>query len=187
MNWRISLFLLLLAALGAGYWWLDGVMATQAWAVATDEKWRIAGTGWETLKHAWPVAVAGLLIGGVLVLFTFGYLYFSATEADHENELNRMKAELEREQKRVSSAESRAKALYQEKMSAAEQIKSSALKTQADAEELKAKAIEAVKQAQKQVEQANLTANDAEKRRQNATAAAARRKRQAERLKSKGS
>lgn len=113
MNWRISLFLLLLAAVGAGYLWLDGVMATQAWAVATDEKWRIAGTGWETLKHAWPVAVAGLLFGGVLVLFTFGYLYLSATDADHENELNRMKAKLEREQKRASSAESRAKAQYQ--------------------------------------------------------------------------
>ena len=93
MNWRISLFLLILAALGLGYWWLDGFMTTQAWAVVIDGQWRIAGTGWATLKHAWPVAVAGLLIGGGIIFLFLFYLYMTAIDADHKNEIANINAQ----------------------------------------------------------------------------------------------
>jgi hypothetical protein len=190
MNWRISLFLLLLAALGTGYWWLDGVMATQAWAVATDEKWRIAGTGWETLKHAWPVAVAGTLIGGGIVFVFMGYLYMTATDADHENEIARINTHKALSDENAAQAQIRAdKSIKADR----EALRAQERQLEEREERLKRLETEAVKrvqlaeeranEAQKQVEQANLTANDAERRRQNATAAAARRKRQAERLK----
>ena len=93
MNWRTILMLALLAALGAGAWWLNGFMETQGWVVVENQKWVIAGTGWETLKHAWPIAIIGVLIGGGMLYALLGYLYLTATEADHENEIARINAQ----------------------------------------------------------------------------------------------
>ena len=93
MNWRTILMLILLATLGAGAWWLNGFMENQGWVVVENQKWVIAGTGWETLKYAWPVAVIGVLIGGGILYVILGYLYLTATEADHENEIARIKAQ----------------------------------------------------------------------------------------------
>lgn len=108
MNWRTILMLSLLAALGSGAWWLNGFMETQGWVVVENQKWVIAGTGWETLKHAWPIAVFGMLIGGGVLYALLGYLYLTATEADHKNEIASISAQKALSDENAAQAQIRA-------------------------------------------------------------------------------
>jgi hypothetical protein len=95
MSWRLLVIFLLLAGIGLGYWWLDNFLLTQAWASHDGKAWQLAAQGWETVLHAWPVALAGLLLGGGLTLVLAVYSYTLAEEADHRQQLHRLQASVE--------------------------------------------------------------------------------------------
>lgn len=109
MSWRLIFILGLLAALVTGAWWLDGYMETQAWAIAENGQWKLAGTGWETLKHGWPLAVFGCIFGGGIVLLMTVYSYALVESEDHQNEINRLSTQVGEAKQHAAEAEQRAK------------------------------------------------------------------------------
>ena len=107
MNWRSVLIILLMLGLVLGYFWLDSYMQTQAWASASNAKWEIKSTGWSLILHAWPVAFAGLLLGGGATLIFLVRLYSSLESVDHSNEIQTLKTDLQAAKNDAETAEQR--------------------------------------------------------------------------------
>lgn len=184
MNFRIVLILISLTLLVTGGIILDEIMTTQAWASHNDngQQWHIDASGWEMLLYAWPVALGGALIGGVMILFVLGYLYTQAEDEDHQKEIERLSQDKERAQKRANNAEKQANAAFTQKYNEIE-ARETELNTRQN--QLKSFALE----CQDKVNLANANEKAAEEqvlhaemRRHNATAAGERRKRKLERL-----
>jgi hypothetical protein len=53
-------------ALAGGWWLMDDWIAIQGWTVWTGGKWGIPASGWRMLGQAWPVALAGAVLGATL-------------------------------------------------------------------------------------------------------------------------
>lgn len=109
MNWRNALITLLMVGLVLGYFWLDSYMPTQAWASVSvsNEKWEIKSTGWRLILHAWPVAFAGLLLGGGATLICLVVLYGRLEDIDHRNEIQTLKTHLKAAKHDAEAAETR--------------------------------------------------------------------------------
>ena len=184
MNWRTILMLALLAALGIGSWWLNGLMETQGWVVFKNQKWVIAGTGWETLKHAWPIAIAGMLIGGGILYALLGYLYLNATDADHKNEIDRITAQKALSDEKAKNAMNQANESLKADREALRSYERQLIDKERRLDQLQEEATERVATAESRANDAIQAANDAEKRRQNAAGAAERRRRKLEKVNS---
>jgi hypothetical protein len=90
-----------------GYFWLDSYMQTQAWASASNSKWEVKSTGWSLILHAWPVAFAGLLLGGGATLICLVRLYGRLENVDHRNEIQTLKTYLKAAKNDAETAELR--------------------------------------------------------------------------------
>jgi len=174
MNWRTILMLILLAALVAGAWWLNGFMENQGWVVVENQKWVIAGTGWETLKYAWPVAVIGVLIGGGILYVILGYLYLTATEADHENEIARIKAQKALSDDKAEKAQIRADNSIKSDREALRAQERQLMEREERFKRLEAEAVNRVQVAEERVKEAEKTAAKANTKKQRAEGAMAR-------------
>jgi Tfp pilus assembly protein PilV len=79
---RLIAFLLVVAIGTLGLVWLHTqVMPYQAWA-SYEERWRVIAIGWATLRYAWPVGLAGLIVGGWAGLLVGGWLGNRAAQLD---------------------------------------------------------------------------------------------------------
>ena len=61
---RLFLLAVSLAALGALWWFLDDLLAMRAWVVMHRGADPEITRGWPAVIAAWPVALAGVLLGG---------------------------------------------------------------------------------------------------------------------------
>lgn len=157
MKWRVSLLLVVFAGLGAGYWWINGVMATQGWAEIIDGKWRINASGWETLKYAWPVTIVGLLIGGAIAFLFIIYCLAEATDADHQDEIDIIKAHKAASDEDAAQAQNRADRFIKSEQ---EKLRIYEKKLKEKEERLKSHEAEVVRR----IQSAEKRANDAEKK-----------------------
>ena len=163
MKWRIVLIMSLIVGLVMGYSWLDSYLQTQAWASESNGRWEIKSMGWSLILHAWPVAFAGLLLGGGGTLTFLVFLYGLSESADHRNEIQTLETHLKtakndaetaerREREKLNgeryALENKEKSLYQtrEKIFADQE---SAQKMMQEAREIERMASERVKHAEK--------------------------------------
>jgi hypothetical protein len=182
MNFRIAAVLATLIGLAVGWYFLDDLMTTQAWASHNGKQWMMEAEGWRTLFHAWPVAVGGALFGGFISLVFLGAILSTAEDKDHEQTVNRLTQAKEQAESAAASAEERAQAQFKDKYTEIQnkQQKFEELGKRLDvfARNCQTK----VDQANERVEQAEKRASDAEQRKSNAAGAAERRKRKFQRL-----
>ncbi len=109
MNLRMALIAALMVAIGALWKYLDGVLAVSGWTVWNGAEWGQVTNGWRLLVVAWPVALAGLLVGGLVLLLLVGYAYRFAHDADTRAELERAAQAAKAAEKRAQTAEQRAR------------------------------------------------------------------------------
>jgi len=180
---RLFLILGLLASLiGLGFF-LHSTLSVSAWAVQNgDDNWRIVATGWGLLLHGWLIALAGLAVGGGLVLAIMGYLYGIAENTDHEQAINAQKHLVSEAEQRAEDAESRAETQYLKQLQSAENREKRAFEQHQEAEKMQEQAREMVRQANEQANSERENALQAKKHSQNAQAAFHRKKRKLERL-----
>lgn len=101
--------LVVLCVLG---WYLDGLLTTSAWVSgfdAVDNSGQIT-SGWGILRAAWPLALVGVLVGGTLALVGMLMVYSWADDADHANEIERLRHAAIEAEDRAEQADTRAKA-----------------------------------------------------------------------------
>ena len=174
MNWRTILMLTLLAAFVAGAWWLNGFMENQGWVVVENQKWVIAGTGWETLKYAWPVAVIGVLIGGGILYVILGYLYLTTIEADHENEIARINAQKSLSDDKAEKAKIHADKSIKSDREALRAKERQLMEREERFSRLEVEAVKRVQVAEERVKEAEKTAAKANTKKQRAEGAMTR-------------
>lgn len=169
MKWRLIFLLVLLAALGAGGYWLNLLLYRYGLAIYTPEHdWVIVSYGWDTLRHLWPLALVGLLVGGVIAFVIVMYSYSVAKTLDERGEFFLMHRDVETAEARAANAERLAEANYRNKLAAVEEREQAATQVQQAAEAAQQQALSEIEQARAAVQRANTAAADAEARRKRA-------------------
>ena len=179
---RLFLILGLLGILSMLVFFLDSALETSAWAIHDGENWQIIATGWGLLLHGWLIALAGLAVGGGLVLAIMGYLYGIAENTDHEQAINDQKHLVSEAVQRADEAESQAEAQYRKQLQFAEDREKRAFEQHREAEKMQEQASKMVRQANEQARLEQENALQAKQKSQNAQAAFHRKKRKLERL-----
>ena len=170
---RPYLFGLLTIVLFGLWWYLDNLLAARGWAMlAANDQWTLVSEGWEILLAAWPLALVGVLVGGIpaflLVLWVWQYVEekdHNKEIADHQKEL--MAAEI-RATQAMAEAVAEAKRQTQAEKEEAAQLKQQAIR---EMDRVKQAAVGLVTMqqqaklevvtAQEDVERANLRARNA--------------------------
>ena len=84
---RLIACIVLLAGLGAIWWWLDGWFDLHALVRSSGAEYTLAAEGWGVVWHLWPLSMLGVLIGGGATFFVLMYAYQYLTEAEHQQVL----------------------------------------------------------------------------------------------------
>ncbi|MFM5136411.1 hypothetical protein, partial [Aeromonas rivipollensis] len=92
---RLFLLAVSLAALVALWWFLDDLLAMRAWVVMHRGAEPEITRGWPAVIAAWPVALAGVLLGGSGVFATLGWLMVQAEDHDHQRHLKHLQQRLD--------------------------------------------------------------------------------------------
>ena len=106
-----------LAALG---FWLWRFMPNQGWAEIDFQagKWNLVAAGWSTLLHAWPILVAGVILGAGLGVGLLGMLFKAFIDADQKSEIEHLerlvKESREREQQSLVLAQKQLEREFQD-------------------------------------------------------------------------
>ena len=113
----------LLALAGSGWWLMDGWIAAQGWAAwtGTGNQWAITATGWRLFGQAWPVALAGTVLGVTVLWPVLAWATHRRAEADlagRRGDIERQSQALNRKQQAMEQdkreSQSRLDALRQE-------------------------------------------------------------------------
>tara|TARA_R110001583_G_scaffold123450_1_gene274903 strand:+ start:652 stop:1233 length:582 start_codon:yes stop_codon:yes gene_type:complete len=180
MSWRAILIVVFIAALiGLGVW-LDELLTARAWGVVSGKSYSVSATGWSILFHAWPIALAGLLVAGFLGSFPLVSMYVRAESADHREVIEVLRSKLNASDERARTAEERAKkealALVSESLKDAEEYKNRSIAAFREAKILQSSAEieienarDAVAESLEAISQANRRAKVAEYKCSNAT------------------
>ena len=180
MRVRLTALLLAIVLCTMGLWWLHTqVMPHQAWASHGDH-WTLTAIGWKTLLYAWPVSLAGLIVGGLAGLVAGGWLGNQAAKLDlaeqhqaaQQAQAVARAAEQDTRQAQARADQARYAATLAEEQANRRQAAADARVTAAEARSATISA------------QARVAIAEAEKRRRNAAGAAERRRRQLERFQS---
>lgn len=173
MSWRAAAWLFALALAGLGFWWLDNWIASQAWASYQENEWHMTAKGWRVLQFVWPVALAGIIPGAVLAWYFLDDAASKTAAADYAERQRGIEAERQRLQASAQRLDEQRRELHQEhaaKMGEAQRR----IETARAAQE---RAQQEIAAAQVKATKAEKHAASADRRRQNATAAAGRMRR----------
>ena len=96
----------LLALAGTGWWLMDGWIVGQGWAAwtGTGNKWAITATGWRLFGQAWPVALAGAVLGVATLWPVLAWIARHRAEADlagRRGDIERQSQALDRKQQAI--------------------------------------------------------------------------------------
>lgn len=151
-----------------GLWWyLDTLLATRGWAtMAAGGQWTLVSEGWGVMLTAWPLALVGVLIGGIPAFFLVGCAWQYVEDEDHHKEITHLQQQLMAAEVRATQAMAKAiteaNRQTQAREQAAEQLKQQAARDIAQASQAAAglaakeqEAREAIIVAQTECEQAN--------------------------------
>lgn len=173
MSWRAAAWLFALALAGLGFWWLDNWIASQGWAVYQGKGWRVIASGWYVLRFAWPVALAGIIPGALLAWYFLDDAASKTAAADYAERQRSIEADRQRLQASAQRLDEQRHELHQEhaaKMGEAQRRIEAARAAQERAQQ-------EIAAAQVKATKAEKYAASADRRRQNATAAAGRMRR----------
>lgn len=176
---RLFLLAVSLAALVALWWFLDDLLAMRAWVVMHRGAEPEITRGWLAVIAAWPVALAGLLLGGSGVFGTLGWLMVQAEDHDHQRHLKQLQQRLDEAEQQAANAEQEARTALQTERDQVQQLRAKALEAIRQAEGLRQQALNDQATAREWVAQANTERDNANRRANNASAAFARKARQA--------
>lgn len=95
MNWRMSLTLLCLIALGAGGWYAHQFLQDHALAEWVGIEWRIKAEGWNVLAALWPAVLFLALATSLIFTLILYALYEKAHNIDENEEIKRCKEHAE--------------------------------------------------------------------------------------------
>ncbi|QQM83453.1 hypothetical protein JII91_29870 (plasmid) [Klebsiella quasipneumoniae] len=110
---RLFLLAVSLAALVALWWFLDDLLAMRAWVVMHRGAEPEITRGWPAVIAAWPVALAGVLLGGSGVFATLGWLMVQAEDHDHQRHLKHLQQRLDEAEQQAANAEQEARTALQ--------------------------------------------------------------------------
>ena len=186
--WRWLVVVVVRIGVALGGIWLHRVIATFGIAALDDNQTTLVASGWAAVRQAWPIALAGVLLGLVASVPVAYALLDAARAADYEQHLRQMALQVQQAESQAAQARQDAERdLERERQEArrlAQQSRSLIEATEAKRAELEAWRISVSQQVNQQLAQASedvLEANrviaDAELRRRNASAVAERRRR----------
>ncbi len=179
-RWLVTVVLLIGVALGGV--WLQRVITTFGVVAIDGSHPTLVAEGWSAVWQAWPIALAGLLLGLLAGVPVVHFLLDAARTADYEQHLNQMALQVQQAEAKAGQARQDAERdLAHERQEArrlAQQSRALMEATEAERTELEQwhKSVEAqvnqqLAQASQEVSEANRVIADAEQRRINATAA----------------
>ena len=99
---RLIACIVLLAGLGATWWWLDRWFALHVLGRFDGTDYQLIAKGWQVAWHLWPLSMLGVLIGGIGTFFVLMYAYQYLTEAEHQQELAKRTALCEQREQAAS-------------------------------------------------------------------------------------
>lgn len=176
---RLFLLAVSLAALVALWWFLDDLLAMRAWVVMQRGAEPEITRGWPAVIAAWPVALAGVLLGGSGVFATLGWLMVQAEDHDHQRHLKHLQQRLDEAEQQAANAEQEARTALQTERDQVQLLRAKALEAIRQAEGLRQQALSDQATAREWVAQANTERDNANRRANNASAAFARKAKQA--------
>ena len=167
--------------------WLWRVMPDQGWVVYGENGWKLVGEGWATLWRGWPLALLGLVAGGIASLTFFGFILERLVDEDKADEIKRLEKQLTEARLAKLNAFKTARTELDNEFQQARQIKQDgeqrhqqALELKTEAEALQAEAMREKEKALKSVSSAKKETLQAAHRARNAICAAERIKRKAQ-------
>lgn len=173
MSSRVTISLIALALAGAvGLWvhyaWIDNV----GWATYSNEGWGLDVVGWAILGQVWPLVLIAVIVFAAVAWFCLD----KAAEARaiaicraHDREIEQRRKQLDQSASRLDQERHQLRQEYNAKMNEAQQAEEAARASQELSEREAAESRGAVRRMEKLLQRA-------EKRRENATAAYARKK-----------
>ena len=86
-------------------------MPTQGWAEIDFQagKWNLVAAGWSTLLHAWPILIAGVILGLGLGVGLLGALFQGLLDVDQKSEIEHMQRLVKDAQEREKESLNRAR------------------------------------------------------------------------------
>ena len=180
-----ALAVTLIALAGGGWWFMDGWIAAQSWAAWTGNQWAITATGWQLFGQAWPVALAGAVLGVATLWPVLAWITHYRAEAGlarRRGDIERQSQALDRKQqaieqdKRESQARLDASRLELNDIHTRRlaEIEAGAAKARTAQENALARATEKVRLAEARADMAEKQLEKAERGRKNAAWVAAR-------------
>lgn len=157
-SYLLGLFAILLCGL---WWYLDTLLATQGWATMADDKWTLISDGWGILLSAWPLALVGVLIGGIAAIAMVLIAWQYAEDKDHLKEMTTLQEQLMAAEIRATEAVANAEQRVQAREQAATRLKQQAERDMTWARQVELQAKKEVLAAQEEVEKADLRARNA--------------------------
>lgn len=186
--WRWLVVVVVLIGVALGGIWLHRVIATFGVATLDGTQATLVASGWAAVWQAWPIALAGVLLGLVAGVPGAYALLDAARAADYEQHLRQMALQVQQAEAQAAQARQEVERdLERERQEArrlAQQSRDLMAATAAERAELEAWRTSVSQQvnqqlalASQEVNEAHRVIADAEQRRINATAAAERRRR----------
>lgn len=105
MSLRAFFILILIAALGASFFWIDNVIETFT-LVSPDpktQKLTIAAKGWDIVITLWPITLLGAIVTGTIALLMIGYTYGIVGDKDTDAKIAAIKQSTKNEIERIKS------------------------------------------------------------------------------------
>lgn len=178
MKWQTLTGLLCIAGYGVFCW------LTEIHLVRLENKdLRLIASGFSVAFVAWPVLLAGIITGAMLVVPIAFVVSARARKQDDTAYLEKLRSELSQAEYRASHAESMARRQFESQMSAAENREKQAAAELTRAREFQQQAQKLIDESRRETAEARRITSDAETRCQRAEGKAERFKRQRDRLK----
>lgn len=186
--WRVLVIVMMLIGVVFGGIALHRVIATFGVVAIDGNHPTLVAEGWSAVWQAWPIALAGLLLGLLAGVPIAHFLLDAARTTDYEQHLRHMARQVQQAEAKAAQAQQDAERdLAHERQEArrlAQQSRALMEATEAERAELEQwqKSVDAqvnqqLAQASQEVSEAHRVIADTEQRRINATAAAERRRR----------
>ncbi|EAN8329681.1 hypothetical protein EOY42_26440 [Salmonella enterica] len=180
MKWRLLMVLACISLLlVAGY----GIYArmTSLYLVSSGNgQPALQASGFAVVLRAWPVALAGIIMGAAVMSPVVLMLYSAARDVDHETDLQQLNQKLASAEHRAHNAETRAEARLQWQIRAAEEREQQAKAETASAIQFRQEVDELVRKMTAETEQIRATATQKAEQAKNEMLDAVRQRRQSE-------
>ncbi|MCV5289348.1 hypothetical protein OFB97_28775, partial [Escherichia coli] len=102
-------------------------LAMRAWVVMHRGAEPEITRGWPAVIAAWPVALAGVLLGGSGVFATLGWLMVQAEDHDHQRHLKHLQQRLDEAEQQAANAEQEARTALQTERDQVQLLRTKAL------------------------------------------------------------